>query len=82
MLDVFHKLPVSHDLDDGKVRSRDVVVDTQVKFSTLLLEPQVHDGLARCGYIYLSPIQQNALPLTLTGSCKYFSPFSLGKSRY
>lgn len=70
MLDVYDKLPTSHELNNGKVRTADVLQDERVKFSTLLLQQNIQRGLNECRYIYLSPIQQNALPLALTGACE------------
>lgn len=79
MFEVHERLPVCHDIKGPKARTKDVILEDEVKFSSLLLEEQIQKGLARCGYHLLSPIQRNTLPLALTGQCKclhsYFSIF-------
>ena len=72
MLDVYEKLPVCHDIEDAKLRTKDVILNEEIPFSSLLLEEPIQKGLAKCGYKFLSPIQRNALPLALTGNCKFF----------
>jgi superfamily II DNA/RNA helicase len=72
MFDDYKRLPLCHDIKDSKARTRDVILDDEIKFSSLLLEEQIQRGLAKCGFTLLSPIQKNALPLALTGQCEYY----------
>lgn len=69
MFDIHENLPICHDLDGAKHRTSDVVLEEKVTFSSLLLKEEIQSGLTRCGYSYLSPIQKNALPVALTGTC-------------
>lgn len=70
MFEIHNELPICHNVDGEKARTRDVLLEENIPFSSLLLKEEIQNGLARCGYTHLSPIQKNALPIALTGTCE------------
>ncbi|GAM18663.1 hypothetical protein SAMD00019534_018380, partial [Acytostelium subglobosum LB1] len=65
---------LDNDDDDGvndiskRLRTQDVISDSNIDFSEMMLSKEVLEGLAECGFLKPSPIQVHAIPLGLSGS--------------
>lgn len=57
----------AHNIDDEE-RTKDVIINNDVTFNSLMLSPLILDGLSHCDYRKPSPIQQKAIPI---GKCGF-----------
>lgn len=55
----------------SKERSKDVILTENVSFASLILPPEILEGLSACGFEKPSPIQAKALPVGRCGFGKY-----------